>query len=171
MIEQGTRLEIAPNTKTERWDRHMLRICLLHASMSKDPDTQVGAVVAGPDYGIRSVGFNGFPRGIEDADCRLHVKEVKLSLIVHAELNAILAAAQVGTVVGGCTLFLAATDKTSERWGGPPCTRCTVHIIQAGIKRVVAYTPKKGPSRWHADLAVARELLKEAGIEFKEYQP
>lgn len=66
-------------TETEqrrhRWDRHFLRLAAEHARMSKDPSTKVGAVIVGPDREIRSAGFNGFPRGIEDTDERLHDRE------------------------------------------------------------------------------------------------
>jgi hypothetical protein len=86
-----------------RWDHHFLRLCQDHARMSKDPSTRVGAVIVGPDGEIRSAGFNGFPRGILDSDDRLNDRETKLKLMVHGEMNAILAAARVGTPVKGCT--------------------------------------------------------------------
>ena len=56
--------------------------------MSKDPRTQVGAVIVGPDLEVRSTGFNGFPRGIVDWPERLQDKPTKLRLIVHAEVPA-----------------------------------------------------------------------------------
>jgi deoxycytidylate deaminase len=68
----------------------------------------------------------------------LHDKETKLRLVVHAEVNAILNAARVGIPLKGCTLYLAATDDTGAVWGGPPCTRCSLDMIQAGITRVVS---------------------------------
>jgi predicted RNase H-like HicB family nuclease len=56
-------------------------------------------------------------------------------------------------------------------WGGPPCTRCCVHIIQAGIDEIVSYPPKAVPSRWAEDLAFARGILNEAGILYREVTP
>ena len=129
-------------TTSERWDRHFLQLALAHARMSKDPSTQVGAVIVGPDREIRSAGFNGFPRGIADTPERLANRDTKLELIVHGELNAITAAARVGIPLLGCTLYVAATDDTGLVWGGPPCTRCTVHVIQAGIRHVCS-APQK----------------------------
>jgi Cytidine and deoxycytidylate deaminase zinc-binding region len=67
-------------------------------------------------------GFNGFPRD----------KETKLRLIVHVEVNAILNAARVGIPLKGCKLYLACTDDTGAVWGGPPCTRCSLDVIQSG---------------------------------------
>jgi dCMP deaminase len=156
---------------SERWDRHFLQLCLDHARMSKDPSTRVGSIIVGPDREILSAGFNGFPRGIEDTPARLGNRDTKLSLIVHGEMNAILAAARVGTRLKGSTLYLGATDDSGLVWGGPPCTRCTVEIIQAGITEIVSYHPKPVPSRWHADLAVSRDLLEEAGILYRELSP
>lgn len=153
---------------SERWDQHFLNIATAHARMSKDPSTRVGAVIVGPDREIRSVGFNGFPRGIADTTHRLTDRDVKMKIIVHAEMNAILAAARVGIPVKGCTMFLTATDASGELWGGPPCVRCTVEAIQAGIAEVVSFPMRTTPSRWHGDLTFARDLLAEAGIVFRE---
>lgn len=153
---------------SERWDRHFLGMCLYHAKLSKDPSTQVGSVIVGPDREILSAGFNGFPRRIADTPERLADRDTKLKLVVHAEMNALLAAARTGMRLKGCTLYLAAKDNTGMIWGGPPCTRCVVEIIQVGISEIVSYPLKSIPSRWHDDLRLARELVEEAGISYRE---
>lgn len=153
---------------SDRWDNHFIDLAVAHAKMSKDPSTRVGAVIVGPDREIRSAGFNGFPRGIADTAERLSDRDTKLKLVVHAEMNAILAAARMGTSVNGCTLYLAATDLTGEIWGGPPCTRCTVEAIQAGISMVVTIPFKAVPSKWRDDLVLAQSVLQEAGIGYRE---
>lgn len=149
-----------------RWDQHFLLLAEVNARMSKDPNTQVGAVIVGPNREVRSMGFNGFPRGIRDDD-RLNDRETKLQLVVHAECNAIVQAARIGVPVRDCTLYLAATDASGAVWGGPPCTRCTVHVIQAGIRRVVS-RPRKVLTKWETDLDQAAKLLAEAGVEYQE---
>jgi dCMP deaminase len=153
---------------SERWDRHFLQLALDNARMSKDPSTQVGCVIVGPDREIRSTGFNGFPRGIADTPERLNDRETKLRLIVHAEMNAILNAARIGVSVRGCWLYLAATDNSGLVWGGPPCTRCTVETIQAGLAEIVSFTRKQVPIRWHDDLIFARTLIDECGMGYRE---
>lgn len=155
---------------SEKWDRHFLGMAVYHSHISKDPSTQVGAVIVGPDRELLSAGFNGFPRGIADTHARLTDRETKLKLVVHAEMNALLAAARTGMRLKGCTLYLAATNKTGLIWGGPPCTRCTVEIIQVGIREIVSFPIKAVPSRWHEDLATARGLLSESGIVYREIQ-
>lgn len=154
-----------------RWDQHFIGLALYHSRMSKDPKTRVGSVIVGPDHEILSAGFNGFPRGIADTPERLNNQETKLQLVVHAEMNALLAAARTGIRLKGCTLYLCATDDTGMTWGGPPCTRCTVEIIQVGISEIVSLPIKPTPSRWHADLAFARGLIEEAGILYREISP
>ena len=152
-----------------RWHTHFLNLAQQHAKMSKDPNTKVGAVIIGPDREIRSMGFNGFPRLIADTPERLADREMKLKLVVHGEMNAILAAARVGVPIKGCTLYLACTDASGAVWGGPPCTRCTVEAIQAGIAHIVSRPFKDVPSRWKDDIEMARGLLQEAGITYEEY--
>jgi deoxycytidylate deaminase len=86
-------------------------------------------------------------------------------------MNAIAHAARVGVPLKGCTLYVAATNYREDAvWGGPPCTRCTVHVIQAGIVEVVSLPIKTAPSRWHASLTVARGLLAEAGVRYREVE-
>lgn len=156
---------------SERWDRHFLRMALECASMSKDPNTRVGAVLVGPDKELISSGFNGFPRGIIDTSERLADREMKNRLMVHAERNAILNAARIGTPTKGCSLYIACTDDSGLVWAGPPCTSCTIEVIQAGISEIVAYRLKPTPSKWHADLAFARSLIQEKGIIYRELEP
>ncbi len=151
-----------------KWDRHFITLALENARMSKDPATQAGAVIVGPDREVRSMGYNGLPRGIADTPERLQDKDLKRSLVVHAEMNAILNAARIGVSTRGCTLYLALTDETGQVWGGPPCTRCTVEIIQAGIAEVVAKPFKNQTSYWTESVEQARALLQEAQVQYRE---
>lgn len=153
---------------SERWDRHFLERALFISSMSKDPRTRVGSVIVGSDREPLTDGFNGLPRGIEDTPARLEDKELKLKLIVHAEMNAVLNAARRGcSALKGSTIYVACTDDSGEVWGGPPCIRCAVELIQAGIGKVVTY-PTKPVSTWRENFAMSRCLLDEAGIEYQE---
>ena len=89
--------------KQEAWDKRFLDMARLVAAWSKDPSTQVGAVVVDPDYRVRGMGYNGFPAGIKD-DERLHDRPAKHKLVVHAETNAIATACRHGASFLGCTL-------------------------------------------------------------------
>jgi dCMP deaminase len=138
--------------------------------MSKDPSTRVGSVIVGPDREIRSTGFNGLPRGIADTEERLQNRDLKLKMVVHAEMNAVLNAARFGVPLKGCTLYLAATDDSGLVWGGPPCSRCTVEIIQTGIQSIVSFPKRVVPSRWHEDLMLSDDLIRESGIDYFEVE-
>lgn len=143
-------------------------MALLNAKLSKDPSTQVGAIITSADNHLISAGFNGFPRGIADTEERLNNRDIKLSLVVHAEMNSILAAAKLGISLKGSNMYIAATDKSGLIWGGEPCDFCVKHIIQAGISKIISYPRKNIPSRWHKSLDLSKALIEEVGIEYKE---
>ena len=138
-----------------KWDNRFLDLAKHLAGWSKDPSTGVGCVVVGPDREIRSTGFNGLPRGVEDTHERLHNRELKLLLTCHAEENAVLHAARIGVSLKGCTLYCT--------W--PPCTRCARAVIQSGISRVVWPIDAQIPDRWWDDFAMSIDIMREAGIE------
>lgn len=147
---------------SDRWDTYFLGLALSAAGMSKDPNTQYGAVIIGPDREPRTSGFNGFPRGIADSLERLSNREVKNKLMVHAEHNAILSAARIGVSISGCTLYFVGTDSSGMIWGGAPCVACTLAAIQAGIKEIVSYPWKPGPSQWTEDVVLSKACIEEA---------
>ena len=67
------------------WDGRFLGLAAHIAGWSKDPSTQVGCVIVGPDR--------------ED-------RELKYPLICHAEENAIMHAARIGISLKGCTVYV-----------------------------------------------------------------
>jgi dCMP deaminase len=78
-----------------KWTARFINLASHVATWSKDPSSQVGAVIVRPDRSIASVGFNGFARGVEDKADRLADRPTRLLYTLHAEMNAILAAAIV----------------------------------------------------------------------------
>lgn len=154
------------------WDRAWMEDALYVARKSKDPSTKVGVVIVNPnlcDKGIKiAEGYNGFPRGIADTEERLNDRDMKLQLVVHGEINAVMNCARVGISTVGCVMYVVATDKSGAIWGGPPCTRCVVECIQAGIVEYVSYPLKLAPSRWHASCEFAGSLIREAGLVYRE---
>lgn len=136
------------------WDQWFLGMATYVSSASKDPSTQVGAVIIRPDRTIASLGYNGFPRGIADNE-RLHDRDVKYELIVHAEMNAVLNAKEK---LNGCTLY---------SYPIPPCSHCCVHLVQCGIRRLVSVM--NYPERWQKSVDQTIAICKEVGIEFRLY--
>jgi dCMP deaminase len=139
------------------WNERFLNLATHISDWSKDPSTKVGCVVVGPDREIRSTGFNGLPRGIEDNSERLNNREIKYPMICHAEENAIMHAARIGISLKGCTAYVT--------W--PPCTRCARSLIQAGILTVIYPKNTEIPDRWASDFELSMNMFKEAGIELK----
>ncbi len=139
---------------SEKWDKRFLDLAGHIASWSKDPSTQVGCVVVGVDREIRSTGFNGLPRGIEDTARRLEDRELKYPLICHAEENAIMHAARIGVSLKECAVYVT--------W--PPCTRCARSLVQAGIGEIVYPAELEIPERWQHDFNLSIELLLEAQV-------
>jgi dCMP deaminase len=144
-------------------DFRFLEVCDLISTWSKDRSTKVGAVIVGPDGEIRSVGYNGFPRDVDDTiDERLE-RPLKYKFTEHAERNAVYNAARVGTPLKGCSIYV--------KWF--PCSDCARAIIQAGITTLIAEEEdfdklknEKDPKRkaWGEDFEVSKQMLDEAGI-------
>jgi dCMP deaminase len=147
-----------------------LELALKCAHQSKDPSTQVGAVLVGATDTPVALGFNRFPFGVKVTPRRLRNRELKLRFMLHAERVAMLSALRAGEPLAECTLYLAATDSTGQVWGGPPCSNCMIELVEAGLRKVVSY-PQKFPSKWADDLANSREIMSEAGVGFIEMLP
>jgi dCMP deaminase len=141
---------------TITWDAHFLGLAERAAQKSKDPSTKCGAIIVRQDRSIASTGYNGFPRGVSDTPDLYADRETKLRRIVHAEMNAILFAREP---LNGYTLYT---------WPFLTCERCAAHVVQAGIKRVVA--PKSNNARWIESFQFARSLFAEAGVNVDEVE-
>lgn len=139
-----------------KWDDRFIRLAKEVATWSKDPSTQVGAVVTRPDNTIASVGFNGFPRGISDDPSLYADKEEKYARVIHAEVNAILNAKEN---VDGCSIYIT----------HPCCSSCAGTIIQSGIREVVTIKPDQHLLlRWGKSIDRAVSMLAEAGVHYVE---
>ena len=137
----------------DKWDHRFLALAEHISNWSKDPSTQVGAVITHTrSKRVVSMGFNGFPTGVKDTRERLDDRDTKYEMVVHAEQNALMFA---GDRAEGCTLYVHPL---------PPCARCAVMIIQAGIKRVVCDQPDFDHQRWGEAAKIADTLFREAGL-------
>ena len=139
-----------------KWDNRFLDMAKLVASWSKDPSTQVGAVIVDYNNRVVSIGYNGLPKDIIDHPNRLNDRNLKYKMIVHGEMNAILFA---NKSLEFCTLYT---------YPFMPCPRCASMIIQTGIYRVVSYN--NIPERWKDEFALSQTLFQEADIELKLYE-
>ena len=135
------------------WDTRFMELANLVGSWSKDRSRKVGCVIAGPSNEVRSLGYNGFVRGIDDDDEEKHTRPAKYLWTEHAERNAIYHAAQTGIPLRGCRMYLP--------WF--PCMDCARAIIQSGIVELVAFEPDLDDAKWGEDFRSAIEMLQQAG--------
>jgi len=146
-----------------KWDRKFLVLALDIADWSKDPSTKVGAVIVGPDKEVRSTGYNGLPRGVNDNVPERNERPEKYFWYEHGERNAIFQAARMGTATKGCTLYVTSYP---AKFG--PCADCARAIIQAGIVRVVQEPPEGEAARWAESFARTKAMFEEAGIQYDQ---
>ncbi|TLD40244.1 MAG: dCMP deaminase [Candidatus Jettenia ecosi] len=115
---------------------------------------QVGALLV-IDKHILTTGYNGAPSGIPhclDIGCLREQLKVppgerhELCRGLHAEMNALLQAANYGIKISGATLY-----STTH-----PCSLCAKMLVNVGIKRIVTLTD-------YPD-ALAKEILSMANI-------
>ena len=142
----------------DKWDHRFLVLADHISGWSKDPSTQVGCVLA-KKRRVVSMGFNGFPAGVEDTEERLADRDIKYEMVVHAEQNALMFA---GDRAEGCVLYVHPL---------PPCARCAVLIIQTGVVRVVCDQPDFDHERWGEQARIADTMFREAGLEVDYRQP
>jgi dCMP deaminase len=140
-----------------KWDSRFLGLAAHISAWSKDPSSQVGAVITEGNR-IVSLGYNGFATGVADVPERLEDRIVKLNLTIHAEENAMIFAKRG---INGCTVYVT----------HPPCPRCASKLIQEEVARVVYISPSEDfLSRWGDDLKLSHEMYQEAGVEVTAYE-
>jgi dCMP deaminase len=133
-----------------KWELRYLEMAKLVSTWSKDPSTKVGSVIVDSDNTVISVGFNGLPRRIQDTDQRLNNRDIKLKMIIHAEINAIITAKRP---LNGATIYT---------YPFMSCSQCAGLIIQSGICRHISY--KTNNERWKDSFDLALEMFDEARV-------
>lgn len=146
-----------PIDNISTWDRRWMDMALLVAEWSKDLSRKTGAVIVDDRNVVVSLGWNGFPRGVDDSVEERYQRPEKYPWTEHAERNAIFNAAANGHKTRGCTIYIP--------WF--PCSECARAIIQAGIAEVVCIEPDWSDPTWAVDFEVAREMLAEANMQVR----
>lgn len=139
------------------WDQYFMEIAQAVAKRSTCDRGRVGCVIA-KDKQIIVTGYAGSPKGLKHCDEIGHqMKTVThedgstsqhCMRTTHAEQNAIVQAAKLGSAIDGATLYCRMT----------PCSTCAKMIINAGIKRVVC------ESKYHAGVE-SEEMFEQAEVE------
>ncbi len=116
-------------------DHYFMGIALAVRERANCQGRRVGAIIV-KDQRIISTGYNGTPAGMPnclDGGCVRCAQKVKtpgtgydVCICVHAEQNALLAAARFGIAIEGASVYSTLR----------PCFDCTKQMLQAGIASV-----------------------------------
>ena len=138
------------------WDEYFMEIAEIVKTRSTCLRRQVGAVIV-KDNRIITTGYNGAPAGlkhcIDMGECdrmRMNIpsgQRHELCRALHAEQNAIIQAAKMGSQTDEATCYVTLQ----------PCVICSKMLVNAGIKKIVY----KG--EYPDELSMS--ILEEAGIE------
>lgn len=114
------------------WDETFMEMSHVAKKRSKDPVTQVGAIVVSKDNRVLSMGYNGTPNGFDDdkfpwGKTSSNTLETKYPFVVHAERNAILNFRGNSREMVGGKIYVTHL----------PCHECAKEIIQSGISEVI----------------------------------
>lgn len=124
-----------------KWDTYFHDICETVAQKSPCLSRQIGAILV-KDRVVVATGYNGPPRGCvhcaerssTEGVCPRKVMGYKSGQgleycpAVHAEMNAVVAAARNGVSVKGATLYMNCVV---------PCKQCLGILINAGVAEIV----------------------------------
>lgn len=143
------------------WDEFFMRVAVAASLRSKDPNTQVGACIAGTDHRILSVGYNGTPHGLDDDEFPWGTTEDPLTdkhnYVIHAEANAILNYRGSLRELTGATAYVTLF----------PCQECAKTLVQAGIQEVVYLDDKYADTVGNA---IAKSVLDRCGVAYRQIE-
>jgi dCMP deaminase len=141
------------------WQEYFMALAVLAAERSKDPNSQVGACIVSKEKQIVSLGYNGWPVGIEEEALPWQREgdflDTKYAYVVHSEPNAILNAR--GRNLKDCEIYVTLF----------PCNECAKLIIQAGICKVHYLSDKYDGTEINT---ASKKLLDLAGVKYEAYQ-
>lgn len=143
------------------WDEYFINVCEEIKKKSKDNSTKIGVVVVGEDKQIITTGYNSFPRGINDNVAERQERPEKYHWFSHAETNAIINSALIGTSTKNSTMYMSC---------GVPCTDCARNIINAGVKEIVCRSDQNvmnNPEKWVKIGKISLQMFEESGVKVR----
>jgi dCMP deaminase len=149
--------KVPPRIVPDRDSKYM-GMALAYAGLSKDPSTQMGAVLIDHDNEPLGWGYNGPPACIDDNAMNWDRPE-KYDYMLHAEDNAI---DHSHSYLGDATLYVT----------GLPCKRCMLRILSKNIKRVVYLErpyDNKSMQVVSADVDKVHELARAGGVKLEKF--
>ena len=128
----------------------------LAAEFSKDPSTKVAVIyLDSKTHAVLSLGYNGFPRGVDETIMDRWERPIKYMYCEHAERNGIYNACLNGTSlkdsIAVITMF--------------PCCDCARGIIQSGVKKIITVKPDIQLSYWKESFDISMDMFKDIKME------
>lgn len=108
------------------WTDYFLGLAKVVSQRSHDIQTQHGCVITDKNNRILGLGYNGFPRGLDDK-LLPNTRPDKYPWMIHAERNAL----------SNCTIR---PDDGIAYVTGQCCNDCIMALWQEGVKRVIMTT-------------------------------
>lgn len=142
------------------WNDKFIGLCNHIATWSKDTSTKVGAVIVNKDNRILSIGYNGFPVGVNDDVKERHQRPEKYRWTIHAEENAIASSSRLGISLKDCILYC----------NYKPCEHCSKLIIQSGVSKVIYQNEVVNSQKDSACESITETLFKEANVIIEKYE-
>lgn len=105
------------------WTDYFLGLAKVVSQRSHDIHTQHGCIIADQNNRILGVGYNGFPRGLDDSSLPTE-RPHKYQWMIHAEKNAL---ANCVVRPDGATAYVT----------GQCCNDCIISLWQEGVQKVV----------------------------------
>ena len=143
------------------WDEYFMGIAKLTAGRSKDPNTQVGAVIVSENNRVLSTGYNGTPNGYDDDDFPWAREgeplETKYMYVCHAEANAIDNFRGYKKEFEGARIYVDLF----------PCNECAKKIAQNGIKEVIYLSDKYADSD---STKASKRIFDKCGIQYRQLE-
>lgn len=143
------------------WDTLFMAMAYIVEERSKDPSTQVGAVIVSQDNRVLSLGYNGAPNGFND-DVFPWARdgsdlETKYLFVVHAERNAILNYRGSKKDLENSKVYVSLF----------PCNECAKEIVQSGIKEVIYVSDKYHDSD---STKASKIILEQSGVTYRQLE-
>ena len=104
------------------WTNYFLGLAFVVSQRSHDIHTQHGCIITDSNHRILGVGYNGFPRGMDDSKLPTSRPE-KYAWMIHAERNAL----------SNCVVR---PDNGIAYVTGQCCNNCIISLWQEGISTV-----------------------------------
>lgn len=134
---------------------------LLVSLRSKDPNTKVGCVIVDKSNHQLTMGYNGFPSGIDESKLSWDnskesaYEDRKYGYVVHSEANALL---HTNNNLECSRIYVTLF----------PCEECTKMLITKGIKEVIYLSDQNKGTPGNK---ISKKLLRLAKIKHRQYNP